>query len=138
VERGVQGVDVDAANDTGERYTTEVKTIRKSWVAFQAKDARGLLARANDGYVPLLAVLRLSPLSQWYLLHARDLSPGRLQIDALRPYRCRDLERRVLPLLDEAVERHFEGTLNGSQAYLDDVLRRGGIEVAQEYGGNSQ
>jgi hypothetical protein len=128
IERGVQGVDVDAG-DGRERYATEVKTTQKASVPFQQKDADGLCGRAMDGYVPLLAVLRLGALSDWYLARAESLRPGILLIDVLRPYRLRELERRLQPCFDEAVENHFAGALTGSQAYLDGILQQAGVEV---------
>ena len=57
VERGVQGVDVDAVRGQA-KYTTEVKTTNNDAVVFQAKDVSGLTARGADGYLPLLGALR--------------------------------------------------------------------------------
>jgi hypothetical protein len=128
VERGVQGVDVDAGNGR-ERYATEVKTTQKGSVPFQQKDADGLSGRATDGYIPLLGVFRLASLSGWYLARAEVLRPGVLLIESLRPYRFKDLEQRLQPSFEEAVEGHFEGILAGSQAYLDRVLREAGVEA---------
>jgi hypothetical protein len=129
VERGVQGVDVDAAGGSTERYTTEVKTTQYDTVPFAIKDANGLAVRQQDGYVPLLAVLRLTPLSELFLVHTAQLRCGRLQISSLRPYRFRELEGRLQPCFERAVQEHFEGALAGSQWYLDRVLREYGIEV---------
>jgi hypothetical protein len=129
VERGVQGVDVDAVGDPGERYATEVKTTQKDAVPFATKDINGLAARQQDGYHPLLAVLRLAPLSELFLVHTATLRSGRLQIASLRPYRFHQLERRLQPCFAEAVLEHLEGALTGSQYYLDRILREHGIEV---------
>jgi hypothetical protein len=129
VERGVQGVDVDAAADTLERYAAEVKTTIKNAVFFGSKDLEGLSARQHDGYQPMLAVLRLAPLSELFLVHAATLRCGRLPIASLRPFRCRELENRIEPCFRRAVCEHFEGALTGSQFYLDRVLRERGIEV---------
>jgi hypothetical protein len=127
VERGVQGVDMDAA--AGQvKYATEVKTTINGAIVFQAKDATGLNARRADGYLPLLGVLRLSPLSDWLLADAEHLAPGRLAIDKLRPYRRHDLENHLRPLFAEVVEHHAETALAGAQAYLDGVLCQLGIE----------
>jgi hypothetical protein len=131
VERGVQGVDVDAA-DGRERFATEVKTTQTNAVPFLRKDADGLSCRGADGYQPVLGVLRLSPLSDWYLVDAQRLRAGRLQISSLRPSRLRELEARVLPSFSEAVQEYAEGALEGSQSYLDDVLRRLGVEIHRE------
>jgi hypothetical protein len=130
VERGVQGVDVDAG-DGWERYATEVKTTQKASVHYRQKDVDGLSGRAADGYIPLLGVLRLASLSGWYLARAEPLRPGVLLIDSLRPHRHRDLEGRLQPFFDEAVSAHFQGTLMDSQAYLDGVLREEGVEVCE-------
>jgi hypothetical protein len=134
VERGVQGVDVDAAGDSGERYSTEVKTTQMSTVHFAEKDRKGLIARQMDGYQPLLAVLQLRPLSDLYLVHAPTLHCGRLQIASLRPLRFHELESRLSPLFTLAVAEHFEGAYCGSQFYLDGVLRASGIEVVDNDG----
>jgi hypothetical protein len=130
VERGVQGVDVDAIGDPGERYTTEVKTTQKETITFATKDINGLAARQQDGYHPLLAVLRLAPLSDLFLVHTATLRCGRLLIASLRPYRFHELERRLQPCFIQAVLEHFEGALTGSQFYLDRVLREHSIEVS--------
>jgi hypothetical protein len=131
VERGVQGVDVDAG-DGHERYATEVKTTQKVFVSFQKKDADGLSGRAKDGYVPLLGVLRLASLSSWYLARAENLCPGVLQIELLRAYRLRELEQRLGQFFDQAVDGHFHGALTGSQAYLDKALREAGVDVSEK------
>jgi len=130
VERGVQGVDVDAVGNSLERYATEVKTTQTESVPFAAKDINGLKSRQQDGYQPLLAVLRLSPLSDLFLVHAGNLRCGRLQIESLRPYRFHELETRIQPCFERAVLEHFEGALTGSQSYLDWVLREYGIEAS--------
>jgi len=129
VERGVQGVDVDAADDSIGRYSTEVKTTQKAAISFAVKDRKGLAARQQDGYQPVLAVLRLSPLSDLLLVHAAPLRCGRLQIASLGPFRINDLELRIQPCFARAVREHFEGALRESQFYLDRVLREYGIEV---------
>lgn len=131
VERGVQGVDVDAA-DGREKYATEVKTTARDSVVFRQKDVEGLRSRCQDGYKPLLGVLRLSPLSEWYLVAVEEVRAGTLLIASLRPFRVRALEDRIQPHFDRAVEEHSEETLAGSQAYLDQVLRTMGIEVREQ------
>jgi hypothetical protein len=131
VERGVQGVDVDAGNGQ-EKYSTEVKTTEKGSVPFHQKDAHGLASRVMDGYLPLLGILRLAALSGWHFVRTEALRPGLLLIESLRPYRHKDLERHLETFFDEVVQSHFEGTLAGSQAYLDMILRQAGVDVRQE------
>jgi hypothetical protein len=132
VERGVQGVDVDAANGSGEKFALELKTTVKDVVEFKRKDADGLASRSQDGYLPLLGVLRLAPLSDWWLAEAVRLRPGRLRVEGLRPYRRRGLEGAIKPFLDDVIEKYFQDTLTGSQAYLDRVLRELGVEVCRQ------
>ncbi|HYV37557.1 MAG TPA: hypothetical protein VE988_17760 [Gemmataceae bacterium] len=127
VERGVQGVDLDAAN--GEiKYTTEVKTTISDSISFEEKDAAGLAARHADGYHRLLAVLQLKPLSDWLIVDAEYLEPGRLHLDTLRPYRRNELETQLRTLFAAVVDEHGESSLTGAQAYLDKVLFRLGVE----------
>jgi hypothetical protein len=127
VERGVQGVDVDAG-DGQIKYATEVKTTINHAIEFQAKDVDGLRARKCDGYHPLLAALRLSLFSDWLVADADWLEAGLLSMDKLRAYRRRDLEERLCPLFGAVVEEYAEGALLGAQGYLDSVLRKVGIE----------
>jgi hypothetical protein len=129
VERGVQGVDVDCAWHSQEKFATEVKTTQTARVQFMPKDAAGLSRRACDGYQPLLAVLRVAPLSEWLILHASHLEAKVWLLDSLRPYRCPSLEARIQPLFEQVVEAHFDGALAESQVYLDAVLRREGIDL---------
>jgi hypothetical protein len=129
VERGVQGVDVDAASELGERYAIEVKTTQSRCISFGPKDRDGLQARERDGYRPLLGILRLSPLSDLLLIHPATLPCRRLRVASLGPYRFRELEGRLQPWFAVAVQKHFEGTYAGSQYYLDGQLRKHDIEV---------
>jgi hypothetical protein len=132
VERGVQGVDIDAANGSLEKYALEIKTTVMDSIEFKRKDLDGLMSRCQDGYLPLLGVLRLGPLSDWQLAESGNLRVGRLCIEGLRPYRRMDLEAIIKPILDTVVEQHFEDTLTGSQAYLDRVLRQEGVEIHRQ------
>jgi hypothetical protein len=129
VERGVQGVDVDAVGTANERYTVEVKSTKKGTVVFATKDSEGLTARQQDGYHPLLAILRLTPLSELWIAHSGQLRCGTLQIASLRPHRFGELESRLQPRFSQAVLEYFDGTLRWSQPYLDRELRKLGIEV---------
>ncbi|MBY0528466.1 MAG: hypothetical protein K2R98_34060 [Gemmataceae bacterium] len=131
VERGVQGVDVDAIWGT-ERYALEIRTTRTNSVPFLSKDVDGLASRRQDGYRPMLGALQLRVLARWYFANAAFLRPGPLTFDAMRPIRHRELEGRVQPLFDTVVERYFEETLAGSQAYLDHLLRQHGVCVECE------
>lgn len=123
-ERGVQGVDFDAAKDREEKYAVEVKTTAARSVNFEAKDVEGLGKRKKDGYEPLLAVLRLHRFSDWILAEADSIRSGNILIDSLRVYRLSELERRIAPLFDRTVEEHFDGAMKEGQAYLDKVLRQ--------------
>jgi Holliday junction resolvase len=131
VERGVQGVDVDAANGVYTKYAIEVKTTSKAEIQLKRKDLDGLKSRTQDGYLPLLGVLRLRPLSNWWLAAATELRVGCLCIESLFPYRCKDLEEFIQPHFDHVVEQHFEEMLVYSPAYLDGILRRMGVEIRQ-------
>ena len=129
VERGVQGVDVDAAKEGGEKYSLEVKTTITSLISFEQKDVDGLKKRIEDGYQSLLAVLRFTRFSNWLFAKADAIKAGNILIDSLRPYRCRDLEEYIYPFFERVVEEHFYGAMNEGQKYLDSVLRQKGAEV---------
>jgi len=129
VERGVQGVDVDAAGEKGDKYTIEVKTTLKKSVNFEQKDVDGLQKKKVDGYLGVLAVLRLDRFANWVFAKAETIKPGSMVIDSLRPYRLSELERCICPFIDEAINQHFKGTMREAQRYLDNVLRQKGIEV---------
>lgn len=129
VERGVQGVDVDAAGEKGEKYAVEVKTTATRSVNFEKKDVDGLQKRKEDGYQPILAVLRLDRFSDWIFAKADTVKPGSVYIDSLKIYRLPELEGRLCPLFDRAVDEHFDGTMREAQRYLDNVLRQRDIQV---------
>jgi hypothetical protein len=131
IERGVQGVDVDAS-DGRSKFATEVKTTLNDSVIFEAKDIGGLAGRRADGYYPVLGVLRLSPLSDWLLADAQHLEEGRLSLDRLRAYRVQDLEERLRPRFAAAILEHAEAAMTGGQGYLDQILRSMGIEQRDE------
>lgn len=129
VEREVQGVDLDAAGESGDKYTVEVKTTETKSINFEPKDVDGLQERKEDGYQPILAVLRLDRFSDWIFAKADTIKPGTLYIDSLRAYRLDELERCIRPLFNKVVKEHFDGTVREAQGYLDNVLRQKGVEV---------
>jgi len=129
VERGVQGVDIDAAGESGEKYAIEVKTTVTKSINFEQKDVEGLQKRKEDGYQPVLAVLRLDRFSDWIFARVDEIKPGSLYIDSLRVYRLRELEGCTGPLFDEAIGNHFHRTMQEAQRYLDNFLRQKGVEV---------
>lgn len=129
VERGVQGVDIDAAGGNGEKYAVEVKTTVTKSVNFEQKDVDGLQKRKEDGYQSILAVLPLDRFSDWIFAKADTIKSGILYIDSLRVYRSRELERCICSRFDKAVKEHFDGTIREAQRYLDNILRQKGVEV---------
>jgi len=129
VERGVQGVDVDAARENEEKYAIEVKTTVTNSITFEDKDVAGLQKRKEDSYQPLLAVLRFNRFSNWLFANADAIKAGNIFIDSLRPYRYRDLEDCMHPFFEQVVADHFYGTMAEAQKYLDNILRQQGAEV---------
>jgi Holliday junction resolvase len=130
VERGVQGVDVDARRGDHEKYTIEAKTTTLRQIPLKDKDVAALQERRRqDGYQPVLAVLRIHAFYQWIFARAESLEAGLIAIEGLRPYRLGDLETLIDPLFDAAVSEHCDRTLAGAQVYLDRVLRQQGVRV---------
>ena len=131
VERGVQGVDVDAAEQNGDKFAIEVKTTVTRSISFGQKDADGLQKRKEDDYQPLIAVLRLNRFSNWIFARADVMKPGNKYIDSLRVYRSNKLEERIEPFFDEVIKEHYEGAMREGQKYLDEILRQKGVEIGQ-------
>lgn len=129
VERGVQGVDIDAAW-AEEKHAVEVKTTTERRVLLGVKDVLGLASRGADGYRPLLAVLRLTTLSDWLFADAARLTAGYCDIELLRPRRQAALEQRLRPHFECMLERHFAGALQNAQTYLDGMLQEQGVQGA--------
>jgi len=129
VERGVQGVDIDAAGDDMEKFTIEVKTTTSRDFNFEQKDYEGLKKRQEDGYKPVLAALRIDRFADWIFAKAEKFKPSRIYIDSLRIHSLEKLEENIIPLFDEALIEHYEDTMREGQSYLDNVLRKQGIEL---------
>lgn len=116
-EREVQGVDFDAIGADDTRLAVEVKTTEKTQVTFGEKDHRGLQSRREDGYRPVLAVLRVSPWGEWMFTDPSQLSPGALPIRRLRSYRLSDLEEQVVPGFDNVLAEEIDAIMeSGSHA----------------------
>jgi len=125
VEREVQGVDVDVAG----RWAIEVKTTAQDAVVLEDKDVMGLRDRARDGYEPVLAVLRMSPLSDWLLARANSLRARTYRVDDLRAYSIGDVERKIQGLFPSVVEQVADRVLKDGWTILDERLRSKGIDV---------
>jgi Holliday junction resolvase len=131
VERGVQGVDVDAAEENGDKFAIEVKTTVTKSITFGQKDVDGLQKRKEDGYQALIAVLRLNRFSNWIFARADVMKPGNKYIDSLRVYRLNKIEECITSFFDEVIKEHHEGAMCEGQKYLDEILRQKGVDITQ-------
>lgn len=130
VERSVEGVDIDVAGERG-KLALEVKTTEGSYFSLSAENIEGLYKRKRDGYVPVMAGLRLSVLDQWILAQVPldELNPGQMAVHRLRAYRMSNLEPLIIPAFEQVVETHFYGTVKYGQQYLNEQLKKIGVEV---------
>lgn len=132
VERGVQGVDIDASGNMG-KFALEVKTTEGSSVSLSSENIDALRGRVRDGYTPLIAALRLAPLERWICARVplNELYPGEVSIYRLRAYRTHEIERPLAGAFQQVVREHFRGTLRGGQGYLNRQLKKMGIDVEE-------
>ena len=131
IERSIEGVDIDIAGEDSQKFALEVKTTDGLSISLSSDNIQNLRDRVRDGYSPVIAALRLAVFEDWILANipVHELSAGHVLIDRLRAYRMRDMENLLCPAFEQVVEKHFEGTLKGSQRYLSEQLERTGIEV---------
>lgn len=130
-ERSVQGDDIAVANSVGEKYALEVKTTEKKTILISKGNLDALKERASDGYIPLVATLRIQLFEDWVVakIPLNQLRPGSLPLSRLRAYRMRQLEDSICPAFERVVNEHFSSVLSAGEQYLIKVLaeRRGGI-----------
>ena len=124
VERGVQGVDIDVANNDAIRYAVEVKTTEGGSVPISEENINALKDRAKDGYAPVLAVLRMKMFEDWLFaaVPMKWLRPGSIVLSRLRSYRLVSLETSICPKFEEVVNAHWSNVLARGENYLIQVL----------------
>lgn len=132
VERSVEGVDIDILGEMG-KFALEVKTTEESSISLSSENVKGLQERVKDGYVPIIAALRLAHLERWICARVPldELSSGQKSVYRLRAYRVHDIETLLTPAFEQVVKEHFPGTLKGGQQYLNEQLRKTGIDVRE-------
>ncbi|MEO0073010.1 MAG: hypothetical protein ABIK10_06260 [candidate division WOR-3 bacterium] len=123
-ERGVQGVDIGEAVRGDEKYSIEVKTTTTDYIYYEKKDEDGLRYKKEQGYQPILAVLKIDRFANWFFVKADELDAGKIYIDSLRVYRIHKLEEEILPYFEKATIEHYKETRNDGQNYLDRMLRK--------------
>jgi len=124
VERSIQGIDLEVTI-AGTRYAFEVKTCEEDSLTLGKKDLAGLERELESGAEAYIAVLGGGLLDEWLMVHytAGEIPPSKkLSTFELRPYRNRDLERRVASAFEEAVEKHAATAIYDRQKGLDRVL----------------
>jgi len=133
VERSVQGADIDVTDRRNRKFTFEVKTTERLSIPLSPDNVDALRDRTKDGYSPVIAVLRLSPLEDWIFakISMDEIPVGEVLIDSLKRYRMKDLENQLSPAFDKVIQFHFEGTLKRGEAYLKEQLKQVGI-IAKE------
>jgi hypothetical protein len=131
VERSVEGVDIDVATGGGDKYALEVKTTDGRSFVLSEANIGALSDRTKDGYVPVIAALRLAVFGRWILaqIPLDELHPGSVSVEHLRAYRMRDCEALLGRAFEEVVERHFQGALEGGLQYLSEQLSKDGVEL---------
>lgn len=124
VEREVQGVDIDAAGgDVGE-YALEVKTAEGESVPISRENIDALKDRAKDGYMPLVAALRIQMFEDWIFagIPLSRLKSGSIPFSQLRSYRMMELEKLIRPAFEQVVNEHFLDILTRGEHYLNKVI----------------
>lgn len=126
VERGVQGVDIDAVDGDGKRYTLEVKTTDGNRITMSEENIKGLKDRAKDSYIPIIAALRMQPFEDWILggIPVAQLQRGSFLLSRLRAYRVRALETLICSAFEAIVNQHFAHVLKGGEHYLSEILEQ--------------
>jgi len=124
VERGVQGVDVDATSSKGDKYTLEVKTTEGDSIYLSKENLDALRDRAADGYVPVIAALRLQMFEDWLFakIPLSRVRRGSIPLARLRAYHIIKLEALVCPAFEAVVNQHFTGVLARGERYLAELL----------------
>lgn len=124
VEREVQGADIDATDAMGKKYTLEVKTTDGESIPISSENIEALKDRTKDGYVPVIAALRIQMFEDWVFANIPlgSLRPGPLPLGRLRAYRIKDVETYVCPAFEVVVNQHFNGVLAGGEHYLGQLL----------------
>lgn len=124
VERGVQGVDIDVETSEGEKYALEVKTTDSDAVPITRENLDALADRANDGYAPLIAALRMKMFEDWIIasIPLSQLQPGSFPLRKLRAYRLKLIEASVSPSFEAIVNEHATRVLAEGEGYLINVL----------------
>lgn len=131
VERTVEGVDIDIAREGQDKFALEVKTTEVQSFRLDEGNVHALRDRARDGYLPVIAALRLAVFEKWILAQVPldELCAGNILVDVLRAYRMKELEASLGPAFADVVEEHSQGTLDGGLQYLSEQLAKGGVEV---------
>ena len=131
IERSVEGVDIDIARDGDDKFAIEVKTTERLSVRLDDGNVHALHDRARDGYLPVIAALRLAIFEKWVLAQVplEELRAGEMLVDSLRAYRMKDLEDALEPAFEAVVEQHIDGALRGGLQYLSKRLEDTGIEM---------
>ena len=126
VERSIQGIDLDVTL-AGTRYAFEVKTCEEDSLTLGKKDLAGLEREIASGAEAYIAVLAGSMLDEWLMVRYTpgEIPPAKkLSTFELRPYRNRELERRVESAFEDAVEKHAATAIYEKQKGLDKELER--------------
>lgn len=131
VERSVEGVDIDIAGEHDVRFAVEVKTTERLSFRLDEGNVNALRDRAKDGYVPVIAALRLAIFEKWILAQVplEQLRAGEMLVDSLRAYRMQDMEDSLEPAFESIVAEHFDRALRGGLQYLSQQLEDTGIEI---------
>lgn len=124
VDRSTQGIDLEV-RIAGARHAFEVKTSETHQITLAKKDLEGLQRQVDEGAHTYVVVLFGGLLDEWlFVRYAPGELPSGKKLSAfqLRPFRDRELERRVRLPFEHAVEAHANTALIERQPGLDRVL----------------
>ncbi len=126
----VEGVDILIYDEQFGKYAVEVKTTSGNIINFGEKDHRGLRRYSENGYKPILAVLKIDLFGGWILCNAEKLHRSQnINVDTL--YTDEDLKnlaKSLNEMFENIVETYYQKILEKGQQYLQEILKEKGIK----------
>ncbi len=128
----VEGIDILYDGELG-KFAIEVKTTTKKEISVGEKDCQGLKRMKKEGYIPILAVLRLDMFNDWIFYKAEKLKPAsNLSVNIIYTHdELKEVAKKINENFENLVMKHYKELYDKGRRYIISELKKEGIKVGE-------
>ncbi len=128
----VEGIDILYEGDLG-KFAIEVKTTTREEISVGEKDCQGLKKAEKEGYIPILAVIKLDVFDEWIFYKTNNMKPkSNLSVNSIYTHdKLKRSEKIINETFENLLEEHYKNLYDNGRRYIISLLKMRGIKTGK-------